>query len=192
VATTADINGGTIDATTIGATTPSTGAFTTLSARGQPATNVERSRVCGMISTICDLDHCGFGGDCGDRINTAENALRLSIAEQCLDEVWTIATTTARLQRSFRQLRVEQRGRPASTGTKHPARGGIVTFSTDGDGLNRSTSDGRTFAHHQRRQRRHRDCESGRKVGREWDSTFLRVTVSCPQVTQIPIRLPAA
>ena len=34
VATTADINGGTIDATTIGATTPSTGAFTTLSASG--------------------------------------------------------------------------------------------------------------------------------------------------------------
>ena len=32
VATTADINGGTIDGTTVGATTPSTGAFTTLSA----------------------------------------------------------------------------------------------------------------------------------------------------------------
>ena len=34
VADTADINGGTIDGTTIGATTPSTGAFTTLSATG--------------------------------------------------------------------------------------------------------------------------------------------------------------
>jgi hypothetical protein len=35
VADTADINGGTIDGTAIGATTPSTGAFTTLSASGQ-------------------------------------------------------------------------------------------------------------------------------------------------------------
>jgi len=34
VADTADINGGTIDGTTVGATTPSTGAFTTLSATG--------------------------------------------------------------------------------------------------------------------------------------------------------------
>lgn len=34
VATTADINGGTIDGTTVGASTPSTGAFTTLSASG--------------------------------------------------------------------------------------------------------------------------------------------------------------
>ena len=34
VATTADINGGTIDGTTVGATTPSTGAFTTLSTTG--------------------------------------------------------------------------------------------------------------------------------------------------------------
>jgi hypothetical protein len=35
VATTADINGGTVDAAAIGATTPSTGAFTTLSATGE-------------------------------------------------------------------------------------------------------------------------------------------------------------
>jgi hypothetical protein len=35
VADTADVNGGTIDGTTVGATTPSTGAFTTLSATGK-------------------------------------------------------------------------------------------------------------------------------------------------------------
>ena len=43
VATTADINGGTIDGTTVGATTPSTGAFTTLSTLATNGVNIFES-----------------------------------------------------------------------------------------------------------------------------------------------------
>jgi hypothetical protein len=73
VATTADINGGTIDATTIGATTPSTGAFTTLSAN--TTNDVYGLRVNAADSRLRILGHVsGFGGALIDAVNTAENA----------------------------------------------------------------------------------------------------------------------
>jgi hypothetical protein len=73
VATTADINGGTIDATTIGATTPSTGAFTTLSAN--TTNDVYGLRVNAADSRLRILGHLsGFGGALIDAVNTAESA----------------------------------------------------------------------------------------------------------------------
>jgi hypothetical protein len=57
VADTADINGGTIDGTTVGATTPSTGAFTTLSSTGKITSG-------GNIQVVAAGD-LTWGGDYG-------------------------------------------------------------------------------------------------------------------------------
>jgi hypothetical protein len=58
VATTADINGGTVDAAAIGATTPSTGAFTTLTTTG----NATFGNATSAISNITNGTASGTGG----------------------------------------------------------------------------------------------------------------------------------
>ncbi len=69
VADTADVNGGTIDGATIGATTPSTGAFTTLSATGNVSSGVGLSGASGRH--VIDMLQGGYSAP-GD-YNTAAN-----------------------------------------------------------------------------------------------------------------------
>jgi hypothetical protein len=69
VADTADIDGGTIDATAIGATTPSTGAFTTLSSTGQ---------LSGKGTSTNDNAAAGFIGEYVESVIASASAVSLT------------------------------------------------------------------------------------------------------------------
>jgi hypothetical protein len=70
VADTADINGGTIDGTAIGVTTPSTGAFTTLSATGQITSSRARSDTLGDVGLAFGaVSQWGWRDDNSNRAN---------------------------------------------------------------------------------------------------------------------------
>jgi hypothetical protein len=142
VATTADINGGTIDATTIGATTPSTGAFTTLSAN--TTNDVYGLRVNAADSRLRILGHLsGFGGALIDAVNTAENAHvpllitanNLTIRDEATD-VATFSSTGLAVTGALSSTGAMKSGTTGTNGHLQLARSSdgatITNFITDG------------------------------------------------------------
>jgi hypothetical protein len=142
VATTADINGGTIDATTIGATTPSTGAFTTLSAN--TTNDVYGLRVNAADSRLRILGHLsGFGGALIDAVNTAESAHvpllitanNLTIRDEATD-VATFSSTGLAVTGALSSTGAMKSGTTGTNGHLQLARSSdgatITNFITDG------------------------------------------------------------
>jgi hypothetical protein len=142
VATTADINGGTIDATTIGATTPSTGAFTTLSAN--TTNDVYGLRVNAADSRLRILGHVsGFGGALIDAVNTAESAHvpllitanNLTIRDEATD-VATFSSTGLAVTGALSSTGAMKSGTTGTNGHLQLARSSdgatITNFITDG------------------------------------------------------------
>jgi hypothetical protein len=93
VATTADINGGTIDATTIGATTPSTGAFTTLSSTG--ATSLATGTT--GLGIFNSAPNSYLPGIAGVAIGPVENA-SLSLADTASTKYWNTYNNNSTLK----------------------------------------------------------------------------------------------
>jgi hypothetical protein len=92
-ATTADINGGTIDGTTIGATTPSTGAFTTLSSTG--ATSLATGTT--GLGIFNSAPNSYLPGIAGVAIGPVANA-SLSLADTASTKYWNTYNNNSTLK----------------------------------------------------------------------------------------------
>jgi hypothetical protein len=214
VATTADINGGTIDGTTIGATTPSTGAFTQLSSTGATSLATGTTGL-GIFNSAPNLYLPGIAGVA---IGPVANA-SLSLADTASTTYWNTYNNNSTLKWYLSAAAYSTTGatgdvmalsstglsvtgtlsstasmKSGTTGTNghlqlaRSSDGATITnFITDGtNGIINSVNRynfpreyDRTYAHHQRRQRRHRDCgpvrrrrESGRLNQRHHGSSL--------------------
>ena len=149
VATTADINGGTIDNTTIGVTTPSTGAFTTISASGQVTSTVttgtaplviaSTTKVSNLNSDLLDGGDWAAPGSIGSATPNAGAFTTVSASGQVTSTVTTgtaplvIASTTKVNNLNVDLLDGGDWTAPGTIGSATPNTGAFTTITATGD-----------------------------------------------------------